>query len=279
MKGLMLRLSTGIVFVAVMLGGLLGGIYPFLLLFAVITSGCLWEFYGLTKDPSESQAQHRQRKILALLVGLVPYLYLVGVHLKWWASDTALAHAFLLYLPLAFALFLYELFQTSELPFTKIANNIIGHIYIGLPFAALQLLAFWDGTFDTSIILGLLILTWTNDTAAYLVGSQIGKTPLFPRISPKKTWEGTMGGVLICLGMSYLLSRFYPGIAVSDWLILGLIVVVFGSLGDLVESMLKRSLKIKDSGNLLPGHGGMLDRFDAFIFLIPFAAAYVLLMR
>ena len=119
-------------------------------------------------------------------------------------------------------------------------------------------------------------MTWANDTGAYLIGSQIGRTKLFPRISPKKTWEGSAGGVLVTFLAGYLLSRIFSDISLVDWCVLAGIVSIFGSLGDLVESMLKRSLQIKDSGNLLPGHGGFLDRFDAFIFLLPFAAAYLL---
>ena len=138
------------------------------------------------------------------------------------------------------------------------------------------MIAFRMGAFHPNIIFGLLLLTWANDTGAYLIGSQIGRTKLFPRISPKKTWEGSLGGVLVAFMTAYLLSLFFKDLVLKDWLILAFLVSIFGSIGDLVESMLKRSLKIKDSGNLLPGHGGMLDRFDAFLFLLPFAAAYLL---
>ncbi|MEO0775984.1 MAG: phosphatidate cytidylyltransferase, partial [Bacteroidota bacterium] len=128
-------------------------------------------------------------------------------------------------------------------------------------------------------VFGLLLLTWSNDTAAYLVGSRIGKTPLFPRISPKKTWEGSLGGVVITFLIAFLISQWFREHSTKQWLVLAGIVAIFGSTGDLVESMLKRSENIKDSGNLLPGHGGVLDRFDAFIFLLPFATAYLLLIK
>ena len=122
-------------------------------------------------------------------------------------------------------------------------------------------------------------MTWMNDTAAYIVGSQIGKTPLFPRISPKKTWEGTLGGLAGTLILAFLLNEYFEELILRDWLILAILVGLFGSLGDLVESMLKRSFAIKDSGRLLPGHGGFLDRFDGFIFMLPFAAAYIVWLR
>ena len=119
-------------------------------------------------------------------------------------------------------------------------------------------------------VFGLLLLIWTNDTMAYFVGSQLGRRKLFERISPKKTWEGTIGGglcaVLVAWGLSFIIKDFTQ----PQWLVLGMVAAVFGTLGDLVESMLKRSVGVKDSGNLLPGHGGLLDRFDAFIFALPF---------
>ena len=140
------------------------------------------------------------------------------------------------------------------------------------------LIGFNNGKFSPNIVFGLLALTWMNDTGAYLVGSQIGKHKLFPRISPKKTWEGSTGGVVFTFVLAYILSLLFDDLRLVDWMFLAAIVGTFGSIGDLIESMLKRSLKIKDSGNLLPGHGGILDRFDAFIFLLPFAAAYLLLL-
>ena len=116
----------------------------------------------------------------------------------------------------------------------------------------------------------MLWLTWTNDTAAYFAGTYLGKNKLFPQISPKKTWEGSFGGLLGTMLMAYGLSVVFPELAASTWIAIGAVVAIFGSIGDLVESMLKRSHQVKDSGTLLPGHGGFLDRFDAFIFLIPF---------
>ncbi|TAK40283.1 MAG: phosphatidate cytidylyltransferase, partial [Saprospiraceae bacterium] len=122
-------------------------------------------------------------------------------------------------------------------------------------------------------------LTWMNDTGAYIIGSLFGKHLLFSRISPKKTWEGTFGGIAITFLVAFLFCVFTNELRFRDWIILGAIVSIFGSVGDLVESMLKRSVGVKDSGNLLPGHGGVLDRFDAFIFVLPFAAAYLLWIR
>jgi len=152
-------------------------------------------------------------------------------------------------------------------------------VYIGTPFALVDFIAFDGEHFFANTVFGLLLLTWINDTAAYLVGSQIGKNKLFPRISPKKTWEGSIGGGVFTLILAASLSWLFEEQSMIEWIILGGIVIIFGSIGDLIESMLKRSYKVKDSGTLLPGHGGFLDRFDAFIFLVPFASAYLLWVR
>ena len=279
MKGLIKRIATAIIFVIVMLGGLYGGRYSFVALFALITSLCLWEYLSLTLQ-NDNETRVRVRKILGLLIGLLPFGLTSLLMLQSLNSVYEyVAVSVLLFFPLLFSVFIFELFSKSEHPFRNAAFIVLGMVYIGIPFALVDLIAFGNGQFSANIIFGLLLLTWTNDTAAYLVGSQIGKTPLFPRISPNKTWEGTIGGVLITLVVAWLLSLWLSNFNNMQWLILGGIVALFGSLGDLVESMLKRSLSIKDSGSLLPGHGGLLDRFDAFIFLLPFATAYILLLR
>jgi phosphatidate cytidylyltransferase len=123
------------------------------------------------------------------------------------------------------------------------------------------------------------LLIWSNDAFAYAVGSLIGKHKLFPRISPGKTWEGTLGGIFFNFVVAYLLSLLFPVLGLRDWAVIAAIVSIFATFGDLVESMMKRSLNIKDTGNLFPGHGGMLDRFDAYFFAIPFVAAYLFLVK
>lgn len=278
-QGLLKRLITAIFFVIIMLGGLYGGPYSFVLLFALITGLCLWEFLTLTLRGVNSQ-RDKIRRAIGLVIGLMPFAVIALYELDVINNheDFILASV-LLFFPLIFLSFIYELFTASLKPFVNIAHLLLGVFYIGLPFAMLNFIAFDGGRFQANTVFGLLLLTWANDTGAYIVGSQIGKTPLFPRISPKKTWEGSIGGVLVTLVVAYLLSLWFPEHTVGQWLVLGVIVAIFGSFGDLVESMLKRSENIKDSGTFLPGHGGLLDRFDAFIFLIPFATAYLLLIR
>lgn len=279
MSGLITRVITAVFFVVIMLGGIYGGPYPFVLLFASITGLCLWEFLTLTLREIDDQ-RDKIRRFIGLILGLMPFVLvsLDKLGLIHTSKDFVLLSVFLFF-PLIFLSFIYELFTASKRPFANLAYLTLGIFYIGIPFAMLPFLAFEGNDFQSNTIFGLLLLTWANDTGAYLVGSKIGKTPLFPRISPKKTWEGSLSGVLVTFLVAYLLSLWFTEHSALAWLILGGIVAVFGSIGDLVESMLKRSENIKDSGTLLPGHGGFLDRFDAFIFLLPFATAYLLLIK
>ena len=271
MQGFLKRVMTAIVFVIVMVGGVYLHPMTHVGLFILITGMCLWEYSNLTLDKTNIG-----RRWIGLLLGLLPILATSYLQISNMVAPSFLYKCTLLFFPMILLAFIYELYTGSEKPFTNIGNLTLGIFYIGIPLALIPLIAFSGGVFRPNIIFGILLLTWANDTGAYLVGSQIGKTKLFPRISPKKTWEGSGGGVLVAFLAAYLLSLIFKDLLLKDWLILAGIVSIFGSIGDLVESMLKRSLNIKDSGNILPGHGGMLDRFDAFIFLMPFVAAYLL---
>lgn len=278
MQGLWRRLVTAVIFVIIMAAGHYTGPYTFAALFLVIAAGCLWEFLGLTLDLHTRR--DKIRKVFGVVLGLLPFVLVTVLKLM---NVTDPEHfitiAGLLFSPIVFTIFIYELYSHSKEPFANIAFMILGLFYIGIPFALVNFIAFDGDDFRNRIVFGLLVLTWVNDTGAYLTGSMIGKTPLFPRISPKKTWEGSIGGLVTTLLFGWALSFLFDEIPVTQWLGLAVIVGIFGGLGDLVESMLKRSVNVKDSGDLLPGHGGLLDRFDAFIFVVPFAAAYLLYFR
>jgi phosphatidate cytidylyltransferase len=265
------RMLTGFVFVVVMLAGMWTGALPFTLLFGVIAAACLWEFTGLVFPGDHSK--DLLRRAIGLGLGLLPYCWLSALNMGWIAKECWLP-MLLTFFPLLFLPFVFELFQGNTHAFQQVGFIFLGVLYIGIPFTLVNALAFSGAHFSNVLVFGLIILTWSNDSWAYLVGSKIGRTPLFPAVSPKKTWEGTLGGGLLTLLMAYVLSLFFPQIAIIHWIIIGLIVVIFGSIGDLVESIFKRGQNIKDSGSLLPGHGGFLDRFDAFMFMVPFAAAY-----
>lgn len=278
MNGLIQRATTGLIFVLVVAVCTYASPATFVVLFALITGGSLWEFFGLVLN-----RQHRRdmiRRMLALGLGMIPFLMSTIVQLELVRErESFIAISALLFFPFTFSVFIYELYTKSERPFVNVAFVMLGMVYIGVPFALLLFVAFDGEGYYPNLVFSLLVMNWVNDSGAYLVGSKLGKKPLFPRISPKKTWEGSAGGMALTLVFGMLLYYVFQELALHDWLILAAIVVIFGSLGDLVESMLKRSVQIKDSGTLLPGHGGLLDRFDAFIFLLPFAAAYILWVR
>lgn len=281
-KHLLRRLSTAAIFVVIMLGGLYGGRYSFVILFALITAFCLWEYLGMVLE--RYTRRDNIRMLLGLGFGLTPFALATILQLNLIPNfdDSFIIVTAILFFPFIFSAFIYELFMGSKTPFINVAFIVLGMVYIGAPFALLDFIAFDGDNFYADTVFGLLLMTWGNDTGAYLIGSQIGKTPLAPTISPKKTWEGFIGGIIVTFLLGVGLALFFEGkenLIFRDWIVLAFIVVLFGSVGDLVESMLKRSVKIKDSGNMLPGHGGLLDRFDAFIFLLPFAAAYLLWVR
>lgn len=277
MSGLLTRVLTAIIFVVVMLGGIFFSPITFVILFAIICGACLWEYFNMALQ--EGQANNGVRRGFGMLISLLPFVLSATYQLQWidysiwWSS-------LLLFMPLLFFVFIYEMSTGSERPFENVGAVLLGLLYIGIPFALLNFVAFNDGQYFPNLVFVMLLLTWTNDTAAYLIGSQIGKTPLLPRISPKKTWEGSLSGVVFTFLVALVLSM-WPifGLERTEFIILAAIVILFGSVGDLIESMLKRSVKVKDTGSFLPGHGGLLDRFDAFIFLLPFATAYILWIR
>ncbi|MCB0706314.1 MAG: phosphatidate cytidylyltransferase [Saprospiraceae bacterium] len=276
--GLYGRITTAIIFVIVMLGGLYGGRHSFTLLFCLITAGCIWEYLHLTLD--KGRWRDRLRILIGLVFGISPFVITTILQLGWVQSSGGfIALISILFFPLIFLAFIYELFSGSPQPFANVAYIVLGMIYIGVPFAILPLIAFEGDHFYANIVMGLLLMTWSNDTGAYLLGSRFGKHKLLPRISPNKTVEGFLGGVIVTLILAIGLGFWFKELSRLDWMVLATIVVLFGSLGDLVESMLKRSRDVKDSGKILPGHGGLLDRFDGFIFVLPFAAAYLLLIR
>jgi phosphatidate cytidylyltransferase len=270
MSSLVQRATTAFFFVGAMLTGIIWNAYSFIFLFALIGSLCLWEFFTIVL-PGDTK-----RRWIGVILGTLPCIITAGYQIQVLDFTNALLGG-LGILILFFLLFIHELFAKATQPFTQLAYLALGVLYIGIPFALLHMISFPDGTYRFEIALGLLVMNWMNDTGAYVLGSLIGKTPLFPRISPKKTWEGSLGGLLTAFIAALVFHYFTDIFSFSDWMALAAIVVIFGAIGDLIESMLKRSYDIKDSGGLLPGHGGFLDRFDAFIFLLPFAAFYIFL--
>jgi len=160
-------------------------------------------------------------------------------------------------------------------PFRGIAFTFLGIIYVAVPFSLLNVIVFHPGEYTSEILLGSLFLLWSNDTGAYFAGVRYGKRKLFERVSPKKSWEGSLGGFVLSLIMAYVISRLTGVFTLGEWITMGIIVSIGGTYGDLVESLFKRSIEIKDSGRLIPGHGGFLDRFDGLLLSAPFIVAFL----
>jgi phosphatidate cytidylyltransferase len=221
------------------------------------------------------------QKIAGLGIGLILILASCGKYFH--PVSYALFTNGLFILLLVFPVFLiFHLFRPIE-QFTFFSPALFGILYVITPFCLLLTSyssgSYWSSINNSYIILGFFFLIWSNDTFAYLVGITIGRNKLLERISPKKSWEGFIGGVVCTQGIAYLLSIFISEPGPLHWHAIALIVSVTGTLGDLVESMFKRTLGVKDSGNILPGHGGILDRFDAVLISAPFVVVYLLLIR
>lgn len=278
-KNLIIRAITGAVFVAIMVVGISFRPDVMILLFAAITGLTIWEFTGLVNQ-SENVAVNR---FISTAAGIYFFLAVAG-----YCSGLTPSAAFVPYLLTVVYLLVSELYLKQANPINNWAYTMLSQMYIALPFAMVNVLAFRstpDGnvTFEWLLPLSLFIFLWTNDTGAYCSGSLLGRHKLFPRISPGKSWEGSIGGavfVMIAAAIIYFLNvgqtdGLVAGMPLWQWLGLGLVVVMFGTWGDLVESLFKRTLGIKDSGNILPGHGGMLDRFDSSLMAIPAAVVYL----
>ena len=284
MKNFIVRAITGILFVAVMVTGICFRGDAMILLFALITGLTLWEYTGLVNQHVKETNVNR---FISTAAGVYLFLAFAG-----YCTDLVPSAAFIPYLLTVVYLLISELYLQQKNPVQDWAYTMLGQMYIALPFSTINVLAFQaDPTsgqvaYNWLLPMSVFIFLWTNDTGAYCVGSLFGKHRLFPRISPKKSWEGSIGGAVLVLIVAALISHFTANdgselstvncqLSIVQWLGLALVVVVFGTWGDLVESLFKRTLGIKDSGNILPGHGGMLDRFDSSLLAIPAAVIYI----
>ncbi len=271
MKNLITRALTGVVFVSVLLGAILYHPFTFLALFTLITGLSIWEFYGLIKHDEKAPV----RKTICCLGGMylfaATFLYANGL------TDGGIFLPYLLFLMYTF---ISELYYKAANPINNWAFTLLAQVYCAGTFSMLNLIAAIPETpgevvYTPLFILALFAFIWLNDTGAYVVGSMIGKHRLFERISPKKSWEGFYGGLLVVLAASQAFAWYEPEISRLQWLGLAATIVIIGTWGDLVESLFKRTLQVKDSGHILPGHGGMLDRFDSVMMAIPAAYIYI----
>ena len=272
-SNLVKRSVTGILFVVVMVGCILAGPIPFAVLFALITALAVRAFSSL----ANAYGGVRVNVAITSLGGA--YLFLGAMACCTLASD---ARVFLPYVALLLYLLVSELYLKRKDPVGNWAYTVLSQVYVAMPFSLLCMLAFRVDPAASSVVyepllpLSVFVFLWLSDTGAYCVGSLLGRHRLFERISPKKSWEGSIGGAVFAVAASLVFARFCPFMSWGQWVGLSVVVVVFGTWGDLTESLLKRHYGIKDSGNILPGHGGLLDRFDSSLMAIPAAAVYLL---
>lgn len=282
------RTLTGILFVIVMVGGILYSPLTCALLFLVITALSVWEFTGLVNAREDVQVNRFITTVAAVCLYLGFFGYAAGI--------AATVPLFVPWLLSIIYLLIAELYLQRESPLNNWAYSLMAQVYVALPFSLLPLLLFQTPDMGTEslsragayLILFIYIFLWCNDTGAYCTGSLFGRHKLFPSVSPGKTWEGSIGGGILTVAVALVIAFFGPATPAADgtgasvfglntwqWAGFALIVVIFGTWGDLVESLFKRRLGIKDSGHILPGHGGMLDRFDSSLLAIPAVVAYL----
>lgn len=278
MNNLITRTVSGIFFVAVMVGAILYDAKTFIVLFGIITALAVWEFCTLVNNKRELQVN----RLISTAAGL--YLYLAMMSFCTGASGAAI---FIPYLITLMYLLISGLYMRSPRSLENWAFAFASQLYITLPFALMNVLAFRmqsgvDGMSGLAYIpalpLGLMIFLWTNDMGAYCFGSMLQRFvpfKLFPSVSPHKSWIGSIGGGLVTVAAAVIMSRYFTFMPPVQWVGMALVVVVFGTWGDLVESLLKRNLGVKDSGRFLPGHGGVLDRFDSSLLAIPAVVLYL----
>ena len=267
------RAVTGVLFVIVLVGCILYSPLSFGILFTIISVLSVHEFAQLVSKSSEVSIN----KTITALGGAYLFLALMS----FCTQQSVGARVFLPYLGLLLYMMITELYLKKKNPTGNWAYSMLSQLYVALPFALLNVLAFQNSsetgsaTYNPILPLSIFVFIWLSDTGAYCVGSLIGKHRLFERISPKKSWEGSIGGGIFSIASSLGFAHFFPFMPGWQWVGLAIVVVIFGTWGDLTESLMKRQLGIKDSGNILPGHGGMLDRFDSALMAIPAAVVYL----
>ena len=275
LKNMTIRAITGTIFVAAVVTCFLRP-EAMMFLFALVTALSVWEFTGLVNNSGDV----RVNRFICTVAGVYLFLAFAG-----FCSGITPAAVFIPYLLTVVYLFISELYTKAPNPINNWAYTMLSQMYIALPFSMINVVACHSTgdahVYDYLLPLSIFIFLWTNDTGAYISGSLLGRHKLFPRVSPGKSWEGSIGGGLLVLAVAalvgYLANSSEGGhtLSIPAWMGLGLLVVFFGTWGDLVESLFKRTLGIKDSGNILPGHGGMLDRFDSSLMAFPAAVVYL----
>lgn len=268
MNNFVKRTLSGFLFVTLIVGSILISKYFFAVFFALVCGWAVREFHKLSNK--------QQNVNVDLIVALIGGILLFASSFVY-ASDIWRNSSFSIYGIYVVFVLILELYRKQTNPIHNWAYFILGQIFIALPFSLLNFILFIND-WQPLVLLSVFVTIWVNDTGAYLTGVTIGKHRLFERISPKKSWEGFIGGAVFALLSGYIFSLLIPGIQLINWLIFSEIIVVFGTFGDLIESLMKRTVGVKDSGDLIPGHGGLLDRFDSMLLAAPVIFIYLSLL-
>ena len=266
-KNLVVRTLAGAVMVAVIIGATIWTPYSFGVVFMLISLLATQELLKLLTGKTTYLGGVSALLFLAMFARMSGFFSQQMQVIVWVVYGMCLVVAILA-----------QLWNTESNPIDTWMQVSFSQLYVAVPFALLNMIVFLDGQFRPLLVLALFVIIWVNDTFAYLTGSLLGKHRMFERVSPKKSWEGFIGGNLFALVVGYGLSYFEPALMWWQWMIFAQIVVVFGTLGDLMESLLKRTIGVKDSGSAIPGHGGWLDRFDSLIFATPIVVFYLYLI-
>ena len=260
------RVIVAILGVIIIISAIYLHVWSYFAVFLIIIFFSIREFYKLV-----GIAGFLPLTFWGSLTGILIYTFTFLVQM-----DLIEDKIFYLVFPFSSIIYFIKLYKKSEVrPFANIAYTFLGILYVAIPFSLLHVIAFSEGNYQFELVTGILLLTWASDTGGYFAGTFFGKTKLFVRISPKKSWEGFVGGALLTFAIAFLISNFVDILPMWEWMTIGMITVIAGTYGDLVESLFKRSIKIKDSGKSIPGHGGFLDRFDALLLSLPFIAAFL----
>jgi phosphatidate cytidylyltransferase len=269
MNNFLQRTLSGFFFVAIVVGSILISPYIFALVFVVITACTVYEFHKLTNVQSQIEVDQILAATGSVILFLASFFYASGL------LQYFIYFVYALYVMMVLVL---ELYRKKKNSLHNWAYFLLGQVYTALPFSLLNYILYIDKTFNPWLLIAMFATIWLYDTGAYLVGMAIGKHKMFERISPKKTWEGFAGGTLVALLVGYVCSIFITDISLVSWLFFAVIVVVFGTFGDLIESLMKRTIHVKDSGKVIPGHGGLLDRFDSMLMVAPAIFIYLSLL-
>jgi len=267
MKNLLKRLLSGFIFVSVLVFSILYSKISFILLFFILMLFCIYEFKKMIKLKS----------VFPYLIGTLLFTFGNILNVEDVPSKMIFEYAGVALFLTIFITFASILFAKKEEVISHLGKIFLSVIYIVVPFTLIVQIPFLNTSFNyvNTTILGVFLLIWTNDTFAFLVGTNFGKHKLLERISPNKTIEGFIGGMVFTFTLSYFLAKQFTTLSLVQWVVIAGIVSVFGVLGDLIESMFKRQANVKDSSNFIPGHGGFLDRFDSVIFAAPFIFIYL----